>query len=93
MIKVAGVSFPEDKNPWQKILHMNRLRNHYVHNGSNYVALNSPMHKAAKAFSTIIIEDTFRIDNQEVGITITHEFCIETLNLIQEFLTDLRSNL
>lgn len=72
---------------------MNKLRNHYVHNGSNYVALNSPIHKAAKAFKTIKIEDTFRIEEQEVGITITHEFSIESIKLIQEFLTDLRSNL
>lgn len=72
---------------------MNKLRNHYVHNGSNYVGLNSPVHKAAKAFKSISIEDTFRIEEKEVGITITYEFCIDSIELMKEFLKDLRSKL
>ena len=80
---LCGISFPDEKHPWQEIQHYNRIRNAIVHSRGRLIRDKhvKAIRNYAQGKTTIVIENDH--------IKLSKEFCLSVLENANELLGEL----
>ncbi len=82
--RICGITFPEEKHPWQEALHYNSVRNSIVH-ARGYVDRTK---NAEKIRNYVQGKQSITIDNFD-RLQLSKEFCQEVLKNVELLLDDL----